>query len=49
MLFFKLFNWDENIVVSENITYKISPKPKDYKKNTIIDEILENDPFFFSY
>ena len=49
MLFFKLFNCDENIVVSENITYKFSPKPKGDKKNTIIDEILKNDLFFFSY
>ena len=39
MLFFKLFNWNENI------TYK----PKGNKKNNIIDEILEIDPFFFSY
>ena len=47
MLFFKLFNWNENITYKPNgnITYK----PKGNKKNNIIDEILEIDPFFFSY
>ena len=45
MLFFKLFNWDENIVVSENI----KNNSKTNKKTNIIDEILKDDPMFFTY
>ena len=48
MLFFKLFKWDENVVVSDkNIEIKNNYK---FKINEdFITKILREDPMFFSY
>ncbi len=58
MIFFKLFKWDENIVVSnnklnnsnklENSNKHIKLKHYKLKTNDFIDIILKEDPMFLS-
>ena len=59
MIFFKLFKWDENIVVSnnkldnsnnklENSNKHIKLKFHKLKKYDFIDKILKDDPMFLS-
>lgn len=55
MLFFKLFKWDENIVVSninlkqvDNSVKHIKLPHYNLKTNDFVDKILKEDPMFLT-
>jgi len=55
MLFFRLFKWDENIVVSNNNLKQSNDSFKhiklnhyNVKNNDFVDKILKEDPMFLT-